>query len=82
MKGDGGMCQEASRRFTSSSSVSRPRSARRSAATVVTGLLMDADWKSVAVSTGTVPPASRTPYARAHSIRPPSITATLTPGTR
>ena len=45
-----------------------------------TGLLIDPAWKSVVVVTGTLPPFSRTPYPRAHSISPLFMTAMLTPG--
>jgi hypothetical protein len=72
-------------RFASASSASAPRSTSRSAAVAVTGLLIEAAWKSVAgvtESAAVAPPAAFTPMPRAHATRPPAITATLTPGTR
>src|SRR6478672_10870127 len=68
-------------RFTFVSRLSVPRSTRRSMAVAATGLLMDAAWKSVAGVTESGLPASFTPKPRAHAMRPPSITAMLTPGT-
>ena len=50
----------------------------------VTGLLMDPAWKSVSgviASFGSAEPAVFTPTPRAHAMRPPSMTAMLTPGT-
>ena len=58
-----------------------PRSTRRSIAVAATGLLMEAAWKSVVGVTESGLPASFTPTPRAHAIRPPSMTAMLTPGT-
>jgi hypothetical protein len=49
-----------------------------------TGLLMDPAWKSVSgvtTSFGSAEPAVFTPKPRAHAMRPPSMTAMLTPGT-
>jgi hypothetical protein len=42
---------------------------------------MEAAWKSVVGVTESGLPASFTPTLRAQAIRPPSITAMLTPGT-
>ena len=44
------------------------------------GLLTEPAWKSVLSVTGAGSPCSRTPKARAHSIRPSLITAMDTPG--
>lgn len=76
-----GTRHEPSRSLTSRSSSSTPSSTSRIASTAKVGLLIEPAWKTVSVSTESGEPASRIPTARAQAIRPPSITAMLTPGT-
>ena len=57
VKAFAGTRHEVSHVFTSRSRSSRPLRTNWSAAEVATGLLIEAAWKSVVLSTGTAPPA-------------------------